>query len=233
MAKPRPRFGRLAAEDSRDKLYPLRAILPLRIVRPPQHYWSLRWVGDQTQYPEKYPEFLASSCVGHGWYAWLRASPICNRLPDALMIYAGAKINDEWPGTAYAGSSVRGGVEFLRSLPTCQPVVEYRWAAKMVDILDTLAVRGPVVCGTDWTEDMLETDSHGFVHPTGEVVGGHCWTILGYDEGRRAVRAINSWGKTWGQRGRFWLSYDELDDLIFRRGGEVCVATEQKTKLKA
>ena len=43
------------------------------------------------------------------------------------------------------------------------------------------------------------------------------------------MRAVNSWGEGWGQRGRFWLTFGDLDKLI-KADGEACVAIETKGK---
>lgn len=42
---------------------------------------------------------------------------------------------------------------------------------------------------------------------TGEPIG-HAMTVVGYDEARRAIKVINSWGEDWGRRGFGWISYD-------------------------
>jgi C1A family cysteine protease len=31
---------------------------------------------------------------------------------------------------------------------------------------------------------------------------------VGYDEARKALRIQNSWGRSWGDGGRGWFSYD-------------------------
>lgn len=41
-----------------------------------------------------------------------------------------------------------------------------------------------------------------------ECIGGHCVTIVGYDNTRRLFKLRNSWGDTWGDRGYFWMPYE-------------------------
>jgi len=53
--------------------------------------------------------------------------------------------------------------------------------------------------------------------------GWHAMTIVGYDDGRRAFRLINSWGQGWGDRGYAWLSYD-LVPIRIRYAGVLEVA---------
>jgi C1A family cysteine protease len=42
---------------------------------------------------------------------------------------------------------------------------------------------------------------------SGNVVGGHCVCIVGYDDGQRCWIAKNSWGSGWGENGFFQMSY--------------------------
>ena len=40
------------------------------------------------------------------------------------------------------------------------------------------------------------------------VVGGTALTVIGYDNANRAFRIVNSWGTSWGDKGKLWLSED-------------------------
>jgi|GEM_PF-6049753 len=42
----------------------------------------------------------------------------------------------------------------------------------------------------------------------------HAVTIVGYDDERRALKIINSWGTNWGDDGYFWMDYRATRDLI-------------------
>lgn len=43
---------------------------------------------------------------------------------------------------------------------------------------------------------------------SGRLLGGHALCLMGYDDGKRAFKFINSWGTRWGDRGYGWLTYD-------------------------
>lgn len=42
----------------------------------------------------------------------------------------------------------------------------------------------------------------------------HAVTVVGYDDERRALKIINSWGKDWGDDGFFWMDYRAARQLI-------------------
>lgn len=52
----------------------------------------------------------------------------------------------------------------------------------------------------------------------GQYEGGHAVTIVGYDDtkqtpdGQGAFLLVNSWGKDWGDKGYFWLTYQAAQD---------------------
>jgi len=46
------------------------------------------------------------------------------------------------------------------------------------------------------------------------VVGGHAVCIVGYDDRKKLLKFINSWGEDWGAQGYGYLPYDYVK-LIF------------------
>lgn len=210
--------GRKHAPDARDKNFLMAA--PLHqfaevIDRPVKKTYRLWWKGDQGQ---------TSQCVGYAWHALLRALPMLQRQPEADVIYRAAQTLDEWPGEDYDGTSVRGGAKYLLQEGR---IKFYRWALNVADIVGWLAFRGPVVLGTEWTYTMFYPDKTGLVK-VGSLtnsVGGHAFVAIGFDDIERRIICQNSWGKTWGVKGRFSISYDDMAVLL-TAGGEACAPSE-------
>ena len=220
-------LGRIHIPDARDKRFPMRAPRTQRTWR----YWTVPGeVNDQGN---------TSHCVGHSCEAWLRAYPIVNAYPDRLDpadIYHAAQKVDQWPGEAYEGTSVRAGMDTLRSWGF---VERYTWAWDVGTIAAHLLEVGPVVVGTTWTYGMFTPDRWGYIHPDGGSAGGHAYLLVGCNRKRKnpdgtrgAFRLQNSWGN-WGDPrpnsapGRAWISFADMQTLMDDYG-EACAAVEIK-----
>lgn len=207
-------LGRLPAADERDANFRMAA--PPRAL-PAYKYYSTGPILDQGPYPY---------CVGFAWRQWLASSPLKTTTgPAPQTIYAEAQEVDEWPGNAYPGTSVRAGAKVLQARGH---IANYLWAWDVPTIKTwILSGQGTVVVGTLWYEGMFDVDGDGFVHPMGPEAGGHAYLLAGYSSDRDAFRIVNSWGRSWGESGRAWISSIDMATLI-SRDGEAATAVEQR-----
>lgn len=207
-------LGRLPASDERDAQF--RLLVPATVDLPSYKYYSTGPVLDQGAYPH---------CVGYSWRQWLSSALLKTKTgPAAPYIYSEAQKVDEWPGEAYAGTSVRGGAKVLQTLGHIDSYV-WAWDANTVKNF-ILSGQGTAVVGTNWYEDMF-TPKDGYLIPTGSNVGGHAYLLVGFSQDRNAFRMINSWGRVWGEAGRAWIKYEDMARLI-AEDGEACTAYEKK-----
>jgi len=213
-------MGRLLQRDERNSNYPLPKLETDRTHR----FWSVGAVLDQGDSP---------MCVGYAGFGWLIGGPVINR-PNFTPadLYHWAQANDEWPGTDYDGSSTLG---LMKALKAKNYIGEYRWATDAETLVAWVLEKGPVLVGTNWYRDMFTPHNKtGFIEPIGDNDGGHEWRIVGADRRKHcpngtqgAVRMVNSWGKEWGEMGRAWIAFDDLDKLI-KEDGEAVTVTELK-----
>lgn len=216
-------LGRLTAVDERDRNFPARMLtLTAPPVLPRSRYYRTGPVLNQG---------ATGTCVGHAWRGWLSSAQVMlppSQGPDPFAIYDQATQVDEWIGNDQDqnrsfGTSVRAGAKIMASHGHLQ---SYLWAVDAWDVATWLLQGlGVVVFGTNWTADMFHPLPSSLVRPTGRVVGGHAYLCVGYSQESRLFRFQNSWGRAWGQRGRFSMTSDDVERLI-RDQGEVCCATQ-------
>jgi C1A family cysteine protease len=215
--------GRIVSFDPQDKQYAMRSAAPLEVTRD-KWFWGTGSVLDQGS---------TSHCVAYSTEQWLVSEPVKNKMylkPSEL--YKLCQLNDEWEGQepAYLGTSVRASMKVLQAAGL---IGAYVWAFDAETIRRWVLMKGPVIVGTNWYSDMYKPNRFtGFIRPTGRPDGGHAYLIRGADDTvkapdgtKGAFRIINSWGVNWGQQGKAWLSYKDMDGLI-KNQGEAVTATE-------
>jgi hypothetical protein len=196
-------------------------------------------------YPAIYPKIAfsvrdqgpAQSCTGHALahvIDFLRFREISAGSPErvsARMLYEMAKRNDEWGGSAYEGSSIRGAIKGFFRNGVCSEATApdaasaRRWTltydmAKEArqnrlgayyrlqpDISDYHAAINEV--GAIYVSAQIHSNwaepRDGRIAADGARVGGHAFAIVGYDDGGFWV--LNSWGPAWGVNGVAHWSY--------------------------
>ncbi len=45
-------------------------------------------------------------------------------------------------------------------------------------------------------------------------IGSHFVVVVGYDEERKAIEILNSWGRDWGNGGYAWLTYEDFIEMV-------------------
>ena len=238
-----PHFGRRFAPDARDGAFPMRLRLdPLRDhffprgIPPGNRHYFAGGILDQGS---------TGTCVAHGWTAKINAAPVMQKMNVTpfdfyrRIVQVDEWSDNDWEATApdaslQSGTSVRAGAKVLVSMGYAR---NYLWAESAEDCRAwILAGFGGITIGVSWRSGMMNVDASGFVSNTGSNQGGHCVYINGFNDrsnrnGRvvQAFRGQNSWGRSWGQNGRFWLTYDDLEALI-AENGEAAALTEIRVK---
>lgn len=210
-------LGRLPAFDQRDRLHQIRPLLASTEPRKEYAYWHGSAFLDQGS---------TSMCVEYAWHHYVQAGRVRPRAKYPYWTvgepYHAMQKIDEWPGEDYDGTSVRAGAKLMQEMGF---ITEYRWAWDLETVVDAVTRLGPVVVGTNWYDDMFDPDQRGIVRATGYNLGGHAWLIDGANRKHGMARAKNSWGRSWGKNGRFWIPFEDLEKLI-NEDGEACLSVE-------
>lgn len=217
------RLDRIIRYDERSKQYPIRTLVAAQT--PRSYTWSLKTRLDQGQ---------EGACVGFSWSQELAASPvvvsgITNE--SARQVYFSAQRLDDYPGGAYPdatpfyeGTDVLAGAKAVEALGK---LTEYRWAFNLNDVILAVGHQGPGVFGTNWYSGSMDTDSKGFIHATGEIVGGHAICVRGVNVSKKYFTLANSWGTSWGKGGDCYISFDDFEKLLLD-SGEFCIPVGRK-----
>lgn len=203
-------LGRLVEHDPRSRQFPARAKADIR-----DKMWR--------KYGPTLDQGTLGSCTGNAAAHAMNAAPY--RAPhagrpllkqaDAVSIYQDATILDPFPGTYPPEDTGSSGLAVAKVLRNRGYIDGYSHAFSVEQALGALML-GPLLFGTYWHGSMFEPDARGYVHPDGSIYGGHEVLIIGYTG--KTVHLLNSWGKGWGQGGRFKLTLEDFTALMLNDG---------------
>lgn len=168
----------------------------------------------------------ANSCTG---FALAQVVDILrgkdNAAVSAQMLYEMAKLNDEWAGTVYEGSSIRGAIKGFFRNGVCSEALAppvgpgaawslnyaqakearevrlgayYRLQPDITDYHAAIADVGAIYVSAQIHRNWNRPVA-GRIEPGGAPVGGHAFAIVGYDA--EGFLVLNSWGPSWGDGG--------------------------------
>jgi hypothetical protein len=136
---------------------------------------------------------------------------------SALALYERATVIDPWPGSYPPNDTGSDGISVCKAAVEKKLIVSYDHTFNFTDALLALVLK-PVMFGTNWYDGMFTPTSTGEVKISGSIAGGHEWTAIGIDVKNAKIRAINSWGSSWGNNGYFYVSFPTLQRLLSENG---------------
>jgi C1A family cysteine protease len=74
---------------------------------------------------------------------------------------------------------------------------------------DRISTYGAVTACFNVYQDFFSYRTGVYRHVTGNLAGGHCVVLIGYDDAQGCWIARNSWGAGWGDGGYFRIAYGE------------------------
>ncbi|WP_411821448.1 C1 family peptidase [Leptospira sp. 'Mane'] len=101
-------------------------------------------------------------------------------------------------------------------------------ANELFQLKHSISKRNPVVISFLTYENFLEAKGSAVYQTiSGELLGAQSLILVGYDDGKKAFRVWNSWGKEWGDSGYLWISYSLIQKLT-RAAYTVSPTTDSK-----
>ncbi len=70
-----------------------------------------------------------------------------------------------------------------------------------------------VIFGMMVYENFLAYEGGVYRQTSGQNVGGHAMTAIGYDDAKNAYLVFNSWSERWGEKGYAWVHYETFANL--------------------
>ena len=239
LVSPQRRTGRIRNPSFEDTDYLLdeaalrgiRAVQSKRRARP----WRIGEILDQGDSDE---------CVVFTYAAFRQAAPFfCARIPwtrrQFTERYKLSQQLDEIPGENYAGTTARGA---LKAAQSQGEITGFLWVPPTdgEDIAkEYLITRGPLMQGTDWPAAFFNPDRHGYVRPedSPRAALGHETLVRWYHGPKHykypdSYECVNSWGRSYGLNGRFFIKADVFRWLHWQCGGDLCSPIEAE-RMKA
>lgn len=128
-------------------------------------------------------------------------------------------------GVASLSTNPYNDADYL-SKPNSDAVAEAQnfkiaWA-KTIDPKDLNGIKSylakgyPVVIAIAFDETFMDPSGPATITPMkiDDNAMGHAMLIVGYDEGKKAFKVMNSWGKEWREGGFCWMPYDVFKGCI-------------------
>lgn len=184
---------------------------------------SARW----TRHVPSFDQGHVGSCTGNAAVGCVATSPYFETLPAnteldeavAVSVYSDATKIDNAPGSYPPDDTGSNGLSVAKVLQSRGLISGYTHAFSLNDTLAALTLH-PVIVGTNWYHSMFHPDVNGMltIAPNDYVVGGHEYILDEIDVDRQVVGMQNSWGDSWGVKGRAYISFDTLGRLLSEQG---------------
>lgn len=221
------RFDRIEQFDERSRSFSVTDIINKKYVRKQRSYtWKCF---------DHLNQGVEGSCAGHALAHVRLARP--NEVlgvthNDAVDWYHLAQRIDPWPGGSYPGAvPIYEGTSILAIVKIGKQLghyASYHWSFGLEPLITGIGYTGPAILGIPVFMGMSQIDSRGFIHPTGELLGGHAILCKGVNIKGEYFILHNSWGVDWGIRGDCKVSFSDMQILLKQNGEAVFVVGKNK-----
>jgi hypothetical protein len=165
------------------------------------------------------------SCTGNACVGALGTDPIYPTVPanvtldehEAVALYSAATLVDPYPGSYPPDDTGSDGLSAATAARNLGLASGFTHAFTLNALLTGLQT-GPAMIGSVWLTGMDTPTSSGMIRATGSVRGGHEYVADEIDVDRQVIGITNSWGDSYGLRGRAYLSWSDMALLLEQDG---------------
>lgn len=159
------------------------------------------------------------SCTGNAAAGCMASGPWTHKTTekDAVTLYERATHLDGIAGVYPPNDTGSSGLAVMKAVRENQWIGAYHHCFSLHACLAALQTT-PVIAGVNWYEGFDHPAPDGTVRIAGGVRGGHEVCLLGVDVEHNLIRAVNSWGSSWGDKGFFSWTWADFDRLLHEHG---------------
>jgi len=102
----------------------------------------------------------------------------------------------------------------------------YQRCFNIEDIKISLLQNGPILLSFNVYMSFYDSYCDGIVPMPNSIdrwLGSHCVAVIGYDENKRFLKFVNSWGESYGDSGFGYLPYDYMNDHAIEAVADVTI----------
>ena len=167
------------------------------------------------------------SCTGNATVGALGTDPFFNTVAVkaqlnetlAVKIYSQATIVDPFPGTYPPTDTGSNGVSVAKAAQGFGYISGYTHTFDFNSAIAALSTQ-PVIIGINWYNNFFTPAADGTLSISAKdyVAGGHEVVLDELDMQKQRVGGTNSWGATWGAKGRFYIPFALFKRLLSEQG---------------
>jgi hypothetical protein len=143
---------------------------------------------------------------------------------DGIKNYHEATLRDPFEGQYPPDDDGSSAIGLMKWWKDAGIITRYSWTFTFDAFLAALEIQ-PVLVGSMWYDDMMETDENGIVRSSADGDGGgHEYMANKIKWDARLIGYEQSWGEhPEGFNPSFWMSFELAEELIIHQEGDVAV----------